>query len=163
VRVGTTGLDLLHRRATVGAGLPFAVGDQEVTAVPPAMLAVQVLLPLAAAKIDALLQRLLDRTPHVVGLLVAQRAYGPKRVDAGLEEWVLNVDVADTCHPLLVQQERLDPSSASTQQFAKLVERHAEKVWLQLADRGVTDKVRGIVREAEPPVLVSTTYKTRHL
>jgi hypothetical protein len=50
----------------------------------------------------------LKRPPQHGHLVVAQRVDAPQRVNTGLEQGILDIDVADPGDPLLVEQERLD-------------------------------------------------------
>ena len=88
--------------------MPLPVADEQEALVPAPLFAVQVELPRAAAVVNALLQRLPKRPPQRSHLVVVQRVDRPQRVDARLEQRILDVDVADAGDPLLVEQEGLD-------------------------------------------------------
>ena len=61
-----------------------------------------------ALGVDALVEHLDDGVAERLDLRALQRADRPQRVDAGDEERLVRVDVADARDSLLVQDERLD-------------------------------------------------------
>src|SRR5215208_585978 len=68
---------------------------------------VAVIVDRGALRVDSGVQRLDDPLAQRLDLRLAERADRPERVDLRSEERLVGVDVAHSCHALLVEQERL--------------------------------------------------------
>ena len=58
--------------------------------------------------LDRLLQHPADRGIKALGVLVRQRVCLAQRAQAGLEQHLIRVDIAQTCHKRLIEQQRLE-------------------------------------------------------
>jgi hypothetical protein len=144
-------LDLLHHRPAPRAGMPLPVAHLE--AVPASLLAVQVLLVGKAPLLDAILNVLAQGLPQRFDLVDGQTRDGTQRVDACLPQRVLDVDIPDLRHALLVEEKGLDRSPSPGQERPKLVQGQVPEVRPKLANRGVRSRVRGVVGIAKPPMV----------
>lgn len=84
--------------------------------------------------LDAAMQRILNRLMQVFDVLVCQLTGADCRVNAGLKQSLVSIDIADAGDKALVEQKRLDHAPAPLQTLAKQGGREgfAKRFWTQM-------------------------------
>src|SRR3954452_1343788 len=131
------GAQLADRAAAAHARLTLAQVDEEAVLERPAHPSgVAEVVDGRALRRDAELERLDHRVAQGARLLAREAVRAAQRVDAGAEQRLVGVDVADAGDPLLVEQHRLDRRAAADGQRVQVLAGEAGRERLDAQPRG---------------------------